>query len=101
MTATVCQGWVLVARSLALDATRASTTAHVRAGARAGGNAATLHRHLKEAGGEVASLASLYRVVRRDLEGGRVLPDRAVVRACPGGRGDAAGAGRARPGDTR
>ncbi|AKA08299.1 hypothetical protein SAZ_42350 [Streptomyces noursei ZPM] len=48
--------------------------------AQAGGNVAALHRHLKEAGGEVPSLASLHRVVRRDLEAGRVLPDRAVVR---------------------
>ncbi len=46
----------------------------------AGGNVAALHRHLKEAGGEVPSLASLHRVVRRDVEAGRVLPDRAVVR---------------------
>ncbi|MEH0475123.1 ATP-binding protein [Streptomyces sp. B21-097] len=48
--------------------------------AQAGGNVAVLHRHLKDAGGQVPSLASLYRVVRRDLEAGRVLPDRAVVR---------------------
>lgn len=48
--------------------------------AQAGGNVAALHRHLKAAGGEVPSLASLHRVVRRDLEAGRVLPDRAVVR---------------------
>ncbi|GAA1703631.1 hypothetical protein GCM10009680_50730 [Streptomyces yatensis] len=48
--------------------------------AQAGGNVAALHRHLKEAGGEVPSLASLHRVVRRDLQAGRVLPDRAVVR---------------------
>ncbi|MFF3257421.1 AAA family ATPase [Actinacidiphila glaucinigra] len=48
--------------------------------AQAGGNVAVLHRHLKEAGGQVPSLASLHRVVRRDLEAGRVLPDRAVVR---------------------
>jgi hypothetical protein len=48
--------------------------------AQAGGNVAVLHRHLKEGGGEVPSLASLYRVVRRDLEAGRVLPDRAVAR---------------------
>ncbi|MFJ9588645.1 hypothetical protein [Streptomyces acidicola] len=48
--------------------------------AQAGGNVAVLHRHLKEAGGEVPSLASLHRVVRRDVEAGRVLPDRAVVR---------------------
>ncbi|KOG33065.1 hypothetical protein AQJ84_27405 [Streptomyces resistomycificus] len=41
---------------------------------------AALYRHLKEAGGDVPSLASLHRVVRRDLEAGRVLPDRAVVR---------------------
>ncbi|MEU6620814.1 ATP-binding protein [Streptomyces litmocidini] len=47
--------------------------------AQAGGNVAALHRHLKRAGGEVPSLASLYRVVHRDLEAGRVLPDRAVV----------------------
>ncbi|MFH8477170.1 hypothetical protein [Streptomyces sp. NPDC018000] len=46
--------------------------------AQAGGNVAALHRHLKEA--EVPSLASLHRVVRRDLQAGRVLPDRAVVR---------------------
>ncbi|MDX3527749.1 AAA family ATPase [Streptomyces sp. ID05-39B] len=48
--------------------------------AQAGGNVSVLHRHLKDAGGEVPSLASLYRVVRRDVEAGRVLPDRAVVR---------------------
>ncbi|WP_306970370.1 ATP-binding protein [Streptomyces afghaniensis] len=48
--------------------------------AQAGGNVAALHRHLKEAGGEVPSLASLHRVVRRDLQAGRVLPDRVVVR---------------------
>ncbi|MEW2134925.1 ATP-binding protein [Streptomyces sp. NPDC005435] len=48
--------------------------------AQAGGNVSVLHRHLKDAGGEVPSLASLYRVVRRDLEAGRVLPDRVVVR---------------------
>ncbi|WP_258308236.1 hypothetical protein [Streptomyces sp. NWU339] len=48
--------------------------------AQAGGNVAVLHRQLREAGGEVPSLASLYRVVRRDLDVGRVLPDRAVVR---------------------
>jgi hypothetical protein len=48
--------------------------------AQADGNVAVLHRHLKEGGGEVPSLASLYRVVRRDLEAGRVLPDRAVAR---------------------
>ncbi|WP_432021035.1 hypothetical protein [Streptomyces sp. 1222.5] len=46
----------------------------------AGGNVAALHRHLKAAGGETRSLASLPRVVRRDLQAGRVLPDRAVVR---------------------
>jgi hypothetical protein len=48
--------------------------------AQAGGNVAALHRHMKEAGGQVPSLASLHRVVRRDLQAGRVLPDRAVVR---------------------
>lgn len=48
--------------------------------AQAGGSVAVLHRHLKAAGGEVPSLASLYRVVHRDVEAGRVLPDRAVVR---------------------
>uniref|UniRef100_UPI003F497F3C AAA family ATPase n=1 Tax=Streptomyces chartreusis TaxID=1969 RepID=UPI003F497F3C len=48
--------------------------------AQAGGNVAALHRHLKEAGGEVPSLASLHRVVRRDVEAGRVLPDRTVAR---------------------
>ena len=48
--------------------------------AQAGGNVSVLHRHLKDDGGEVPSLASLYRVVRRDLEAGRVLPDRAVAR---------------------
>ncbi|MFE9839077.1 AAA family ATPase [Streptomyces sp. NPDC005551] len=48
--------------------------------AQAGGNVAALHRHLKEAGGEVSSLASLHRAVRRDLQAGRVLPDRAVAR---------------------
>ncbi|WP_327129794.1 hypothetical protein [Streptomyces sp. NBC_01727] len=116
---------VLVARLLELDAAGALTSAHVRAGAQAGGvnvrtvwrwleaartqgrmerkprarlelseqawevlgqaggNVAVLHRHLKDAGGEVPSLASLYQVVRRDLEAGRVLPDRAVVRRPP------------------
>ncbi|MFF9788923.1 AAA family ATPase [Streptomyces nigrescens] len=48
--------------------------------AQAGGNVAALHRHLKEAGGEVPSLASLHRVVHRDLQAGRVLPDRAALR---------------------
>ncbi|MGW1090747.1 hypothetical protein ACWD4L_31725 [Streptomyces sp. NPDC002596] len=48
--------------------------------AQAGGNVAVLHQHLKDAGGEVSSLASLYRVVRRDLEAGKALPDRAVAR---------------------
>ncbi|WP_331761467.1 ATP-binding protein [Streptomyces cyaneofuscatus] len=48
--------------------------------AQAGGNVAVLHRYLKRVGGEVPSLASLYRVVHRDLQAGRVLPDRAVVR---------------------
>ncbi|WP_405550448.1 hypothetical protein [Streptomyces sp. NBC_01171] len=48
--------------------------------AQAGGNVAPLYRHLKAAGGEVPSLASLHRVLRRDLQAGRVLPDRAVVR---------------------
>jgi hypothetical protein len=48
--------------------------------AQAGGNVAVLHRLSKEAAGEVPSLASLHRVVRRDLQAGRVLPDRAVVR---------------------
>ncbi|MFE3220859.1 AAA family ATPase [Streptomyces antimycoticus] len=48
--------------------------------AQVGGNVAALHRNMKEAGGEVPSLASLHRVVRRDLQAGRVLPDRAVVR---------------------
>ncbi|MER6537911.1 hypothetical protein ABT215_29745 [Streptomyces sp900105755] len=48
--------------------------------AQAGGNVAALHRHMKEAGGEARSLASLHRVVRRDLQAGRVLRDRAVVR---------------------
>ncbi|MFJ4536576.1 AAA family ATPase [Streptomyces tibetensis] len=48
--------------------------------AQAGGNVAALHRHLKAAGGEAPSLASLHRAVRRDLQAGRVLPDRAVVR---------------------
>ncbi|WP_307173010.1 hypothetical protein [Streptomyces africanus] len=48
--------------------------------AQAGGNVAALHRHLKEAGGEVPSPASLHGVVCRDLLAGRVLPDRAVVR---------------------
>ncbi|MER5293519.1 hypothetical protein ABT382_15760 [Streptomyces pharetrae] len=48
--------------------------------ARAGGNVAALHRHLKAAGGEVPSLASLHRVVRRDLQASRILPDRAVAR---------------------
>ncbi|MFB7560205.1 AAA family ATPase [Streptomyces brevispora] len=113
---------VLVARLLELDAAGALTSAHVRAGAQAGGvnvrtvwrwleaartegrmerrprarlelsdqvwdvlahaggNVAVLHRHLTAAGGQVPSLASLYRVVHRDLRNGRVLPDRAVVR---------------------
>jgi hypothetical protein len=48
--------------------------------AQAGGNVAALHRHLKAAGGEVPSLASLHRAVRRDLQAGGVLPDRAVAR---------------------
>ena len=48
--------------------------------AQAGGNVAALHRYLVEGGGEVPSLASLQRVVRRDLQAGRVLPDRVVVR---------------------
>ncbi|MFD8197248.1 AAA family ATPase [Streptomyces wuyuanensis] len=48
--------------------------------AQAGGNVAVLHRNVKQAGGRVPSLASLYRVVHRDLQAGRVLPDRAVVR---------------------
>ena len=78
---------MLVARLLELDVARALTTAHVRAGARAAGNVATLPRHLEDAGGEVPSLVSLYRVVRRDLEGGRVLPDRAVVRGVSGRKG--------------
>ncbi|WP_434600680.1 AAA family ATPase [Streptomyces sp. A5-4] len=113
---------VLVGRLLELDAAGVLTSAHVRAGARAGGvdvrtvwrwleaartegrverrprarlelsdrawgvlaqaggNVSVLHRHLKDAGGQVPSLASLHRVVRRDVEAGRVLPDRAVVR---------------------
>ncbi|SCF98515.1 hypothetical protein [Streptomyces sp. Ncost-T10-10d] len=113
---------MLIARLLELDAAGALTSAHVRAGAQAGGvnvrtvwrwleaartecrmerrprarlelsdqawevlaqaggNVAVLHRHLKAAGEEVPSLASLYRVVHRDLQAGRVLPDRAVVR---------------------
>ncbi|MFF7803047.1 AAA family ATPase [Streptomyces olivaceus] len=48
--------------------------------AQAGGNVAALHRHMKEAGGETPSLASLHRAVRRDLQADRVLPDRAVAR---------------------
>ncbi|MFF9819440.1 AAA family ATPase [Streptomyces sp. NPDC014006] len=48
--------------------------------AQAGGNVAALHRHLKAVGGEVPSLASLHRAVRRDLQAGRVWPDRAVAR---------------------
>ncbi|MFJ8664049.1 hypothetical protein [Streptomyces sp. NPDC093795] len=48
--------------------------------AQAGGNVAALHRYLKEAGGEVPALASLHRVVRRELQAGRILPDRVVVR---------------------
>lgn len=48
--------------------------------AQAGGNVAALHRHLKAAEGDVPSLASLHRAVRRDLEAGRALPDRAVAR---------------------
>ncbi|WP_042386545.1 ATP-binding protein [Streptacidiphilus melanogenes] len=46
---------------------------------RAGGSVAVLHRHLKATAGEgarVPSLATLYRVVHRDLEAGRVLPER-------------------------
>lgn len=54
--------------------------------AQAGGNVAALHRHLKAAGGKAASLAPLHRVVRRDLQAGRVGP--------AGPRGGAAGAGR-------
>lgn len=49
----------------------------VRGGA--GGSVAVLHRHLKAAAGEgtrVPSLATLYRVVHRDLDAGRVLPER-------------------------
>lgn len=41
---------------------------------------AVLHQYLKHAGGQVPSPASLYRVVRRDLDAGRALPDRAAVR---------------------
>ncbi|MFF8973650.1 hypothetical protein [Streptomyces sp. NPDC014995] len=48
--------------------------------AQAGGNVAALYRHLKEAGDQVHLLASLHRAVRRDLEAGGVMPDRAVVR---------------------
>ncbi|WP_314411524.1 hypothetical protein [Streptomyces sp. DSM 40484] len=48
--------------------------------AQAGGNVAALHRHMKAVDGEVPSLASLHRVVRRDLQAGRVLADRAVMR---------------------
>lgn len=51
----------------------------------AGGSVAVLHRHLKAAAGPgtaVPSLATLYRVVHRDLDAGRVLPEReAEVRA--------------------
>ncbi|MFC1431362.1 AAA family ATPase [Streptacidiphilus sp. N1-3] len=51
----------------------------------AGGSVAALHRHLKAAAGPgtvVPSRATLYRVVHRDLEAGRVLPEReAEVRA--------------------
>ncbi|MFH9016625.1 hypothetical protein ACH4C6_35690 [Streptomyces sp. NPDC017943] len=36
--------------------------------AQAGGNVSVLHRHLKAAGDDVPSLASLHRVVRRDLQ---------------------------------
>ncbi|MET8438727.1 hypothetical protein ABZV61_39750 [Streptomyces sp900116325] len=87
---------MLVARLLELDAAGALTTAQVRAGAQVGGaNVRTVwrwleaaraegrverRRRLKAAGGEVPSVASLYRVVRRDLQASRVLPDRAVVR---------------------
>ncbi|MCX4721899.1 hypothetical protein [Streptomyces virginiae] len=46
----------------------------------AGGNVSVLHRYLEDAGGQVPSLASLHRMVRRDLQAGRVLPDRVVVR---------------------
>lgn len=45
----------------------------------AGGSVAVLHRHLKAAAGPgavVPSLATLYRVVHRDLDAGRVLPER-------------------------
>lgn len=50
--------------------------------AQAGGNVTVLHRHLQAAaeGEGMPSLATLYRVVRRELEAGRVLPDRAQVR---------------------
>ena len=48
--------------------------------AQAGGNVAVLHRRLKRTGGQVPSPASSYRVVRRDVDAGRVLPDRVVVR---------------------
>ncbi|WP_223733435.1 ATP-binding protein [Streptomyces purpurogeneiscleroticus] len=48
--------------------------------AQAGGNVSVLYRYLKDAGGQVPSLASLHRVVRRDLQAGRALPDRVVVR---------------------
>ncbi|MFD9543482.1 hypothetical protein [Streptomyces sp. NPDC060022] len=50
--------------------------------ARADENVAVLHRHLTAAGGQVPLLASLYRVVHRDLLNGRDLPDRAVVPLC-------------------
>lgn len=46
---------------------------------RAGGSVAVLHRHLKATAGEgvpVPSLATLYRVVHRDLDAGRALPER-------------------------
>ncbi|MFJ6838705.1 AAA family ATPase [Streptomyces sp. NPDC091209] len=48
--------------------------------AQAGGNVAALYRHLKGAGEEVPSQATVYRAVSRDLEAGRALPERAVVR---------------------
>ncbi|MFJ9523572.1 AAA family ATPase [Kitasatospora sp. NPDC101801] len=48
---------------------------------RAGGSVAVLHRHLKATAGQgppVPSLATLYRVVHRDLDAGRALTERDV-----------------------
>ncbi|MFB6850151.1 hypothetical protein ACFCXS_35540 [Streptomyces sp. NPDC056373] len=61
--------------------------------AQAGGNVSVLHRHLKDAGGEVPSLASLYRVGAPG-PGGRKSPAGPCGGAAgAGGAADAAGAG--------